>query len=423
MSRLRVVHVSDCYPPRVGGIETQVHDLAVRQARAGHDVHVLTATGAAAAGVGHPGGSGHGAAAEPGGPTVHRLATPLTFGVPVHPLEGLLLRRALRELRPDIVHVHAGVVSPFAHAGARAARRLGLPLAVTWHCMLDGVVPLYRAGAALAGWRRAAVALSAVSAVAGERVARVLAVDPADVLVVPNGLDVAAWAPPAGPDDDGAGPAAQPAGGSSVPGVSLPPAGPLRVVATQRLAPRKRPVPLVRVIAAAHERLGRDAAGRPRLHLTLVGSGPAERAVRAEVARRGLGDVVEVAGRLPRAALAGRYRGEHVFLAPARLEAFGIAALEARAAGLAVVAGRGTGVSEFVRDGVDGLLTPDRADGLDDGAADAALAAALVRLAREDGLLAGLLAHNRRVAPAADWADVLAAADALYARARARARR
>ncbi|KAE8762969.1 glycosyltransferase family 4 protein [Georgenia thermotolerans] len=402
MSPLRVAHVSDCYPPRVGGIETQVHDLAVRQARAGHDVHVLTATGAAAAGVGHPGVGGRGAPGGPGTPTVHRLATPLTLGVPVHPLEGPLLRRALRALRPDVVHVHAGVVSPFAFAGARAARRLGVPLAITWHCMLDGVVPLYRAGAALSGWRRAAVALSAVSAVAGERVARVLAVDPADVLVVPNGLDVAAWADP------------------SPPGAPLPPAGPLRVVATQRLAPRKRPVPLVRLVAEAHQRLGRDDAGRPRLHLTLIGSGPAEQAVRAEVARRGLGDVVDVVGRVPREELAGRYRGEHVFLAPARLEAFGIAALEARAAGLAVVAGRGTGVSEFVRDGVDGLLTPDRADGLDDGDADAALAAALVRLAREDGLLAGLLDHNRRVAPAADWADVLGAADALYARARAR---
>ncbi|WP_448630181.1 hypothetical protein [Cellulomonas soli] len=41
---MRVVHVSDCYPPRTGGIESQVGDLAAAQVAAGHDVHVFTAT-------------------------------------------------------------------------------------------------------------------------------------------------------------------------------------------------------------------------------------------------------------------------------------------------------------------------------------------------------------------------------------------
>ena len=41
---MRIVHISDCYPPRLGGIETQVRALAVRQAEQGHDVHVITAT-------------------------------------------------------------------------------------------------------------------------------------------------------------------------------------------------------------------------------------------------------------------------------------------------------------------------------------------------------------------------------------------
>ncbi|WP_127126630.1 glycosyltransferase family 4 protein [Georgenia sp. SYP-B2076] len=405
---MRVAHVSDCYPPRVGGIETQVHDLAVEQVRAGLDVHVLTATAASAVAVGRRSRSP--APLEPGGPTVHRLATALTLGVPVHPLEDVLLRRALRELRPDVVHVHAGVLSPFAYAGARAARRLGLPLAITWHCMLDGVVPLYRVGARLTGWDRAPMAVSAVSTVAGRRVAEVLGRPPGDVLVLTNGLDVAAWAPPR---TSGA-----PAPGTPDPRTPpLPPSGALRVVATQRLAPRKRAVPLVRVVAAVHERLGHDGAGRPRVHLSLVGSGPAEASVRAEVDRLRLTDVVEVVGRVPREQLAARYAGEHVFVAPARLEAFGIAALEARAAGLAVVAGRGTGVSEFVTDEVDGLLARDRPDGLDDAASDAALADALVRLAQEDGLLGRILAHNRATPPAADWADVLAAAQRLYVRA------
>jgi glycosyltransferase involved in cell wall biosynthesis len=98
-----------------------------------------------------------------------------------------------------------------------------------------------------------------------------------------------------------------------------------------------------------------------------------------------------------------------VFLAPAELEAFGIAALEARTAGLAVVARRGTGIAEFVTDGVDGLLVAD----------DAEMTEAVVHLAKDHRLLAGIRAHNRAVRPAFGWDDVLGAALAEYERARA----
>lgn len=36
--------MSDCYPPRVGGIESQVRDLSIRLVAAGHEVEVFTAT-------------------------------------------------------------------------------------------------------------------------------------------------------------------------------------------------------------------------------------------------------------------------------------------------------------------------------------------------------------------------------------------
>ncbi|PFG40513.1 glycosyltransferase involved in cell wall biosynthesis [Georgenia soli] len=396
MSGLRVVHVSDCFPPRVGGIETQVRDLAARQAAAGEDVHVLTATADPAL----PGGGRRGSSVVDG-VRVHRFASRATLGAPFHPLEDVLLPRALRQLRPDVVHVHAGVVSPFAFAGATAARRLGLPLGITWHCMLDGIVPALRVGARATGWDDAPAAVSAVSAVAAERVAAALDRPTAEVLAVPNGLDLTRWAP-AGPD--------LPA--------DLPPSGPLRVVATQRLAPRKRAVPLVRIVAAAAERLGAGAGGAPRVRLDVFGDGPAAAAARAEARRRGVADVVTLHGTVPRAELSRHYAGAHVFLSPSRLEAFGIAALEARAGGLAVVAGRGTGITEFVVDGVDGLLAPDRSAGLDDAAADAALTDALVRLAEDGDLLGRILAHNRAVPPAVGWPDVLAAAQRLYDRAR-----
>lgn len=375
---MRIVHVSDCFAPRTGGIESQVRDLATHQAAAGHAVHVLTATAG-------PGGAYRTTTTEAGGFRLHRMASRTTLGIPVHPLGGRLTHRAFELLQPDAVHVHAGVVSPFAHDGARAARALGLPLVITWHCMLTGIERPMRLGAELTGWRGAPAALTAVSTVAASRVAAALGRD--DVAVVTNGLDVDRWRP--------TGPATAVGGG-----------GPLRVVATQRLAPRKRAVPLLRAFAGAAREVGRTDGGWP-LHLTVVGSGPDEFAVRHEAERLGVADAVTLRGRVDREVLPAFYRAQHIFLSATEKEAFGLAALEARAAGMAVVARSGTGISEFVTDGVDGFLASD----------DAGLTRAMVRLVREAPLRERVLAHNRAVAPAADFADVLAAAEREYARA------
>ncbi|WP_298456156.1 glycosyltransferase family 4 protein [uncultured Cellulomonas sp.] len=379
-----VAHVSDCYPPRTGGIESQVGDLAARQAAAGHEVHVLTAT------LGE-GGERGGVVDLERGVHVHRLGARMPFSLPVNPVEGRLIDAALREVRPDVVHVHAGVLSPFAFDGARAARRLALPLAITWHCMLDGVVPVLRAGARASGWRDARAALSAVSGVAAARVADVFG---ADVSVVPNGLDLARWA------DVAAGTrSAVTRTGHAVP--------PLRLVATMRLAPRKRAVPLVDLVARATQRLPAGA-----VRLDVIGDGPDRGRVAARVELLGLGDVVTLRGRLARDDVRAAYADADVFLAPAELEAFGIAALEARAAGLVVVARRGTGIEEFVADGTDGLLVAD----------DAAMSDAVVRLARERPVLDAMRTHNAAVLPDQGWDRVLRAADAEYARARSLAR-
>lgn len=385
---MRIVHVSDCYAPRIGGIETQVQDLATYQAGRGDAVHVLTAT-ALPRGTEVQGRNRYRASTtDAPGLRVHRLASRTTFGVPVHPRGFRLIRRALRMLKPDVVHVHAGVVSPFAYDGARAARALGLPLVITWHCMLDGVESLVAAGARATGWDDAPFAPSAVSTVAAERVADALG--RTDVGVLPNGLDLAPW---------------REAAAHPVPNASP---GPLRLVATQRLAPRKRAIPLVLAVARAHDELGRKPDGSPRIRLTLVGSGPAEAQVRAEILASRLEDVVTVMGKVPRAVLPTLYRDQDVFVSPAALEAFGIAPLEARAAGLVVVGRAGTGLAEFVEDGVNGYLVP----------SDGALSDTIVRLAGDPQEVARIRATNAATAPAVAWPDVLDRAGALYAKAR-----
>ena len=349
-SLVRVALLSDCYLPRLGGIEVQVHDLAHRLVAAGHEVEVVTATA---------GETRTRTRETAGGVTVHRLPLPVPGAPPVNPFATGEVRELLRVGGFDVAHAHMGVVSPFATDLVDVALAGGVPTAVTWHCVLDRSAPLFRALGHARRWNRRGAALSAVSSMAAVRVASVAdGADGADVRVLGNGIDVPAWRPGSGvvrADDDV-----------------------VRVVSALRFVRRKRPGALVDVLLAARERLDRTRPG-VRLEAHLVGDGPQRRFVAAGLRRRGA-DWVHLPGRVTREQLRHLHERSDVYLTTARLEAFGIAALEARTAGLAVLARTGTGVEDFVTDGREGLLR-----GSDD-----ALAVALADLAGDGERLTGI---------------------------------
>jgi phosphatidylinositol alpha 1,6-mannosyltransferase len=372
---VRIVHISDCYLPRLGGIEVQVRSLALQQRAAGHDVTILTAT---------PGHAGvHAGWDEVDGLVVHRIAASIPGEIPVHPRGGRLITDTLHRLRHegaiDVVHVHSGVVSPFAWQGIRAATRLRLPTLVTVHCVWGpGAQPAYRLANGITHWSKWGAQLATVSDMAAERIRPV--VRPDDVLVIPNGIDLPLWRidpTPSEPDK-------------------------LRVVAVMRLAPRKRSLPLVKVLAAASRELA------PFVHLSavVIGDGPQLSSARKAAA----GIDVDFVGRLDRDGIKSVFARSDVFLQSSVRESFGLAALEARTAGLPVVARSQTGIREFVENGVEGLLAPD----------DSGLTQALVSLGRDQGQLLSISAHNRSTPPAQNWSDVLQLTDRAYARASAR---
>jgi glycosyltransferase involved in cell wall biosynthesis len=364
---VRIAHVSDCYLPRVGGIEMHVHDLAERQADAGHDVTILTTT---AAGADTP---------ALGWPAVVRPYPRRRGDRPgaIRYRRSLTGRQAARDDAFDVLHVHASAFSPLAFLSAYEAARRGIPTAATLHSLWAKAAPLFWAADRLTGWGDWPVAWSAVSEAAAQPLRRLVA-GRAEVAIVPNGIDAQRWA------------------GVGAPSWSVE----VRLVSVMRLAARKRPLQLLRVVRDVRRRLPDSVP----LRMEIVGDGPERGRLERYLRRHGMRGWVRLHGNLSRSDIRAVYRRSDIFLSAATLESFGIAALEARCAGLPVVARSGTGIQEFVTHGRDGLLLPSDGD----------MADALVRLAVSPDARLWLRRCCRPTPPGVTWNEVLASCDALY---------
>lgn len=107
-----------------------------------------------------------------------------------------------------------------------------------------------------------------------------------------------------------------------------------------------------RCLAEAMSRLARKP-----WQLVIAGAGPAEEEIRGLF--KPLGTRIRWAGILPPSQIKQLYRAADLFVWPAIKEAFGMALLEAQAAGLPVVAGRSGGVASIVAEGETGMLAPE----------------------------------------------------------------
>lgn len=131
-----------------------------------------------------------------------------------------------------------------------------------------------------------------------------------------------------------------------------PLSGPPTVAYAGRLSPEKG----VDVLVQAFERV----AGKvPDARLILAGDGPDRPRLEAQVSRAGLAHRFDLPGHVPRPALERLLDAAWVQAIPSRVaEPFGLAAAEAMMRGTAVVATAGGGVAEIVEDGHTGHLVP-----------------------------------------------------------------
>jgi len=149
-------------------------------------------------------------------------------------------------------------------------------------------------------------------------------------------------------------------------------------------------------------------AGRhPEARLVLAGEGPDRHRLERLAERLGLADRVRFLGEVPHEQVPQVLQGLDVFAMPSTYEGFGVAALEAEAMEVPVVASRIHGIPDVVVDSETGLLVPPRDR--------QALAAALERLVSDDDLRRRLgRAARAFVAEHYSWEENTAQMEALY---------
>ena len=323
---MRILHLGKYYAPQRGGIERHTQALAEACVRAGDAVCVL---------VHQPPGTWRRAHEQIGGVDVRRagcIAAPVY--TPLSPSFPFELARALREFRPDLLHLHAPNPSCFTALALPAARRL--PWVVHWHADVPPDAPDWRLRFAYRAYRpfEQAVLARAQAIIATSHpyleASTALARWHAKTHVVPLGIDDASATSTA---------AARPAGGA------------LRLLAVGRLGRYKGFDVLIDAL--------RECADAT---LVLVGDGECARMLRERASANGVAERVSFAGAIDDDALTAAYAAADVFVLPSldRGEAFGLVLLEAMRAGLPVIASdiAGSAVGEIVVDGETGLLVP-----------------------------------------------------------------
>jgi phosphatidylinositol alpha-1,6-mannosyltransferase len=323
---MRTLVVTNDFPPRPGGIQAFVHQLAVRQPAGSIVVYASD----------HPGSAAFDAA-QP-------------FPVVRHPTGLLLptpdvLRRARAIVRAERCDtVWFGAAAPLGLL-TRRLREAGVHRFVaSTHGHEPGWAVLPGARTLMYRIARDVDLLTYLGEYTGKLLARRLG-RVARLQRVPPGVDTETFHPGA----DGAAVRRR-----------LGLADRPTVVCVSRLVPRKGQDVLVRALPAVRRRVP-DAA------LLIVGGGPDMPRLRRLAAQGGVADDVVFTGAVPWEELPAHYAAGHVFAMPCRtrrlgldVEGLGIVYLEASATGLPVVAGDAGGAPEAVLPGRTGYLVDGR---------------------------------------------------------------
>jgi 1,2-diacylglycerol 3-alpha-glucosyltransferase len=377
---MRIGFFTDTYTPQINGVVSSIRLFADALERLGHEVYIFAPT-----------------PRQPGdGPRVVRIpSVPFVFQ-PEMRLASLYSQHAYslaHRAKLDVIHSH----DPFAIGlfGLAVAKRFRLPYVHTYHTLYPEYVHYV--------WE------TRFTRAMAERLSREFC-DQCDLVLAPSTKiekALAGW-------------------GVTAPVVTMPTgvdAERFRGTEPQAIATLRRrfSIPEGDRLLIFVGRLGLEknidllleALARmqtPEARLLIVGNGPYRSELDRHIARLGIGDRVTFTGYLQRDDVAAAYAAAEVFFFASLSETQGLVVAEAMASGLPVIAVDDLAIADAVTDGVNGLLTPERAQDLA-AAADRVLGDAELRarmgaesVTRADGLRIDRMAERL----AGLYADVIA---------------
>lgn len=156
----------------------------------------------------------------------------------------------------------------------------------------------------------------------------------------------------------------------------------VRIIFAKSFLPHYAPELTLAAFAAARKEC-------PRLSLTMLGGGPMRGELEAQAAALGVASAVDFHGRVEPDESIRRIAASDIMVMPSRRESFGVAAVEAAACGVPVIATEIGGIPEVVADGESGILIP-----VDDCRA---LTRAILRLANDPDLATAMGKAGRAI--------------------------
>lgn len=309
---MHIVQLANFHGPRSGGIKVALDELAMRYVAAGHRCTLIIP----------------GDITQVEGPPerrVHRIQAPVVPGLGGYRviLDRAVVRNVLANDPPDVIELSDKTT---LLGVCRVPRMAGVPIVLISHERLDavisGVVGTNRALAAGVRRfnRRVSARVDAVVAASDFAAGEFRATSDVPIRQVPLGVDLDCFHPVTRPERKGV----------------------LHLVAAVRLSPEKNPGLLVTTVAELVHR-GVD------VRLDVLGDGPTRTALEAEAAEL----PIAFHGHVPeRDKVAQFLAAADIAVAPGPSETFGLAALEALAAGTPVVVPTDGALKELVPDGV-----------------------------------------------------------------------
>jgi 1,2-diacylglycerol 3-alpha-glucosyltransferase len=316
MEKHKIALISDWYFPKVGGIEYSMHTLAKTLSMHGHKVSVITRS-------------------YPGVPQYSIKDGVSVIRVKGRPLPGqqrFLTPYAYKELfsllkngNYEIVNPH-GLDSPMGMSALLASRKLGIPVIVTNHSLV-GNPPyrqlLYIAGRLLLRYTDAVIAVSS----AVEKDSKLMTEKP--VYRIFNGID----------SED------------KIIKIPLPvdTKGKIVIVTVARMTRKKGVQNIVDLAPSLLEK-------HKNLLFLMIGDGPLREKLERTVEKSGLSKNFYFTGEISREKVLGYLEQADIFALPSTNEAFGVSILEAISRKVPVVAMNNSGVSDIIKNGINGYL-------------------------------------------------------------------